>query len=106
MNETETAAQDAKKADERDSLEAKNIRLQKENAALRAELEVARGQWISVEERLPQAFMCVLLCDGEDCTVGYWDSEQRKWEYPPYVINRPTRWAPLPAPPQSEESKL
>ena len=61
------------------------------------------GEWISVEERLPQECTQVIVCD-EDWTVGeafYYKEDRFEWidsEKLAFV----THWMPLPEPPKGE----
>ena len=60
------------------------------------------GDWISVDERLPEQYENVLVTDGEDVVCGYYVSGEEGWNYFDYVICRglETHWQPLPEPPQ------
>jgi len=66
--------------------------------------------WISVEERLPEAFVTVIVCDAAPHTIvevgaGYM-REPGKWSaYPLCHKIVVTHWQPLPAPPKREGEK-
>ena len=83
------------------------------------ELTTIRKQfprWISVEERLPEQFICVFATDGEDVGIaafqGFiddypvwsnaWNLEYIEDQYDEDFL-QVTHWMPLPAPPKGVE---
>lgn len=72
------------------------------------QLEAAAPKWISVEERLPQAFYSVLVYIPEEAPMptvheGYM-ADNGRWISTVYVreFEKVTHWMPLPEPPQEE----
>lgn len=64
-----------------------------------AELEAAQ-QWVSVDERLPDPLVDVVVTDGESMTVG-WSSKKGWWYANGWSDEGITHWMPLPPPPQA-----
>jgi hypothetical protein len=68
------------------------------------------GQWMSVEERLPENDTeCLCSCGGSLTLTAYWNVYTKEWD----VYNRGTalweqvdvtHWRPLPAPPTPKET--
>jgi len=58
-------------------------------------------KWISVEDRLPEEGVEVLLTDGLRMDVDhYYHGKNDCWANCPYIT--PTHWMPLPGPPETE----
>lgn len=70
---------------------------------LRKEPTVEMPRWISVQERLPETYVDVLVCNGNEfITVALYDGEEwmeviDKFEI---LLTSVTHWMPLPEPPE------
>lgn len=61
------------------------------------------GEWISVEDRLPEEYEDVLVTDGVEVALGFFvmDPEYPQWDYAGHCVRGlETHWQPLPEPPQ------
>jgi hypothetical protein len=80
--------------------------LKSELTKLRAELDMAKGQWVSVDERLPDPYQQVIINRqkaGQSISNGYLDTDKSWYLAVPngeYLIGDVTHWQPLPSPPQ------
>lgn len=68
------------------------------------------GEWVSVEERLPEPCTGVLLATVDSTAYGYWDGHAEIGEFAWHVggvlryrNDIVTHWMPLPPPPQTKE---
>lgn len=68
------------------------------------------GEWISVNDRLPEHDQDVLICvNGNTIDTGYcwgdpYDADSRGWQAYACMSNNVTHWMPLPElPPEEEE---
>lgn len=65
-------------------------------------------KWISVKDRLPEAWTWVLICLSAEISIayyipdGFWKIEYNENTLP---AKRATHWMPLPEPPTSDESE-
>ena len=60
-------------------------------------------EWISINDRLPQEWQRVLVCNvAEEWTTAA-DYRERGWAMHGECIRQPTHWMPLPAPPRDDE---
>jgi len=69
-----------------------------------AAIYVSQAQeWISVNDRLPQEWQRVLVCNvAEEWTTAA-DYRERGWTMHGEGIRPPTHWMPLPAPPETSK---
>lgn len=80
------------------------------------EQELKKYEWISVKDRLPtkadykflylagHSFMCVLVQDGRDITVGsYHDIIKEWWDCEGEKLDFVSHWMPFPKMPESED---
>lgn len=76
------------------------IALIKEDAA--AVLSIINGNWISVEDKMPEAYERVLIANRSGVNVAWYNG--RYWERGASTRHRAlttvTHWMPLPAPPE------
>lgn len=64
---------------------------------------VGNGLWVSCRERLPEAYVPVLVFAGERVELGFWRSDFRDWQLVMggrAVAAEVFFWQPLPMPPQ------
>lgn len=63
------------------------------------------GQWISVEDRLPEEDCACLTWDekypGSGVCIGWFCSDRKQWTDGDSNIEYPTFWLPLPPPPDA-----
>ena len=64
--------------------------------------ETTTPRWISVEERLPEPYVEVLLYSGGERYTGYMHNDKRFTVNASHYPSRPTYWMPLPEPPKEE----
>lgn len=65
------------------------------------------GEWIPVEERLPEDNQAVLTCKNKQISILIWKSERRIWLEPKgnwwWSYCMVEKWQPLPEPYSSED---
>ena len=66
-------------------------------------------KWISVEDRLPESLMLVLInCGGTAVNIGYYNEDEKVWYFQYNKENwsqNITRWMPLPPTPEKGEKQ-
>lgn len=70
---------------------------------LQTNQQLHAGQWISVEDRMPDDEAVVLVYDpsqSEPVWLSYFDAEELAWRYVDCGLSRPTHWMELPEPPK------
>lgn len=60
------------------------------------------NEWISVEDRLPDVGIDVLVCYRNECDVARYSDTYRCFFTGMYACENVTHWMPLPEPPKGE----
>ena len=88
-------------------------KLESDNAAIRAEIDALKNPWISVEDRLPEEHVMVLILtvDNEimqrqldymlsDLSAWSWCDDNLEYSLAGWLV---THWMPIPQPPKEQE---
>jgi len=60
------------------------------------------SKWISVEDRLPEQIVAVLLVVYGNIRIGFYDGQYYRYGEVKYLKHEVTHWTPLPKPPKEE----